>query len=41
MAGCPCGGTHVENSREIGKVVIRKMDKKKKSMRIGYDVVSR
>jgi alanyl-tRNA synthetase len=37
----PCGGTHVKNSSEIGKIVIRniKKDKDYKSnLRIGYDI---
>lgn len=36
--GCGCGGTHVWNSLEIGKVEIRKVKMKEGNMRVGYSV---
>jgi Ser-tRNA(Ala) deacylase AlaX len=36
--GVPCGGTHVNNLRDIGKISIRKIDKKGSNIRIGYEV---
>lgn len=36
--GCPCGGTHVEHIKEIGKVVILKVQKKGKNIRVSYNI---
>eukprot|EP00505_MAST-04D_sp_SCG-Rhode-Island_P003618 Stramenopile-MAST_4_protein_3618 len=36
--GCPCGGTHVDNTSEIKKMVIRKISVKKKMTKISYAV---
>ncbi len=36
--GIPCGGTHVKNLSEIGKVTIRKIKLSQDTIRIGYDV---
>jgi len=36
--GCPCGGTHVKNIKEIGSVKIRKILVKGGTTRVGYDV---
>jgi Ser-tRNA(Ala) deacylase AlaX len=36
--GCPCGGTHVKNVREIGKVVVTKIQKKGKNVRVSYRI---
>lgn len=36
--GCPCGGTHVKNSSEIGPIHIRKLQNKKGNLRISYVV---
>mgnify|MGYP006135024893 CR=1 FL=1 len=38
--GCPCGGTHVQNTKEIKKIVVRKLKVKKGMTKISYDVVS-
>jgi len=35
---CGCGGTHVKNSSEIGKVSIRKMKWKKGVLRVSYEI---
>ena len=35
---CPCGGTHVENTMEIGKVVVTKVGFKKGSLKISYSL---
>jgi Ser-tRNA(Ala) deacylase AlaX len=34
--GCPCGGTHVENTKEIGSVRITKITSKKGTIRVSY-----
>ena len=34
--GCPCGGTHVRNTSEIGRIVMTKVKKVKQSMRFSY-----
>lgn len=34
-----CGGTHVEDVREIRGIVVKGVQKKKKNMRITYTVV--
>lgn len=36
---CPCGGTHVKEVSEIGKVEIRKIKAKKGKVKISYQVV--
>lgn len=36
--GIPCGGTHVSNLSQIGKVVVRKIKKVKDSIRVSYDI---
>lgn len=36
--GCPCGGTHVKHVREIGTVMITKLQKKGKAIRVSYEV---
>merc|ERR1712098_379900 len=36
--GCPCGGTHVNSTGQLGKVTITKLKKKQKNFRIGYRV---
>jgi len=33
---CPCGGTHVDNTSEIGKLVIRKLETSKGKIKISY-----
>ena len=33
---CPCGGTHVDNTSELGKVTISKIKFKKQKLRISY-----
>ncbi len=37
--GCPCGGTHVQNISELGKMVVTKMKSKDGKLRVSYDVV--
>ena len=37
--GIPCGGTHVSNIKEIGKIMIRKIKAEKGNIRVGYDVI--
>jgi Ser-tRNA(Ala) deacylase AlaX len=34
--GCPCGGTHVQNTSEIGHMTIPKMSARKGVVRISY-----
>ncbi len=34
----PCGGTHLENSAEIGSIEVRYVKKDKTDVKIGYDV---
>jgi len=34
---CPCGGTHVKNSVEVGRVVVSKIKAKGKCVRISYE----
>jgi len=34
--GCPCGGTHVSNIRQIGKVTISKLKSKKGVIKVSY-----
>lgn len=36
--GCPCGGTHVKDTSEIGQIVITKIKKKKGNIKISYSV---
>jgi len=36
--GCGCGGTHVENSKEIGTIKIRKISSKKGKTTIRYSI---
>jgi len=36
--GCPCGGTHVQNTREIKGITIRKLQNKKGDLRVSYSV---
>lgn len=38
--GVPCGGTHVNHLSDIGKILIRKVKKKKGVVRISYQVTS-
>jgi Ser-tRNA(Ala) deacylase AlaX len=38
FAGCGCGGTHVNSSGEIGKIVIRKIKIKNGVIRVCYEV---
>jgi len=37
--GCPCGGTHVHDIAEIGRIEIGKMKKKKGNVQVTYRVV--
>jgi Ser-tRNA(Ala) deacylase AlaX len=37
--GCPCGGTHVRSSRDIGAIVVTKIKVKKGQTRVSYRVV--
>ena len=34
-----CGGTHMKNSEEIGRITVRSVGKRKGDIKIGYDVV--
>ncbi len=36
--GVPCGGTHVNNLSEIGRLTIRKIKSEGENIRVGYDV---
>lgn len=38
--GIPCGGTHVANLNEIGKITIRKIKKEGENIRVSYQVES-
>jgi len=38
--GILCGGTHVNNLSQIGRVIIRKIKKAKDSIRVSYDIES-
>lgn len=38
FAPCGCGGTHVRNAQEIGRIIIRKIKAKAGVVRISYDV---
>lgn len=38
--GCPCGGTHVQNTGEIGRIAIPKMSAKKGVVRISYTLLA-
>lgn len=35
---CPCGGTHISNTGEIGELVVTKVQKKGKNVRVFYSV---
>jgi alanyl-tRNA synthetase len=37
--GIPCGGTHVENLQNIGKIRATKMKKKGKKLRVSYEAI--
>jgi len=36
--GCPCGGTHVQNSHEVGKIILTKVRVKGGQTRISYQL---
>ena len=36
--GCPCGGTHVKSVKDIGRIVVTKMQKKGKNLRVSYRI---
>lgn len=36
--GVPCGGTHVSNTSDVGKISVRKIKQDKQNIRVGYDV---
>ncbi len=36
---CGCGGTHVRNTNEIGKIIIRKISGKEGRIRISYEIL--
>ena len=36
--GCPCGGTHVKNTAELGKVKVEALKSKGKVTRVSYTV---
>jgi len=36
--GCPCGGTHVKNTGEIGKVVVLGVKFPKGKVRVSYEI---
>lgn len=38
LTGIPCGGTHVENTKELGKVTIGKVKRRKGIVRVRYTV---
>lgn len=35
---CPCGGTHVENTKQLGKVVVTKVKRKKRIIKVSYEL---
>lgn len=35
---CPCGGTHLQSTLEIGKIVIKKVKNNKGNLRISYQI---
>ena len=37
--GCPCGGTHVRDTRELGKVQVKEVKTKGKVTRVSYQMV--
>jgi Ser-tRNA(Ala) deacylase AlaX len=37
--GCPCGGTHVENTADLKEVLIRKISSKKGVTRVSYSTI--
>lgn len=36
--GCPCGGTHVKNISELGRMTVTKIKNKDGKLRVSYDV---
>jgi Ser-tRNA(Ala) deacylase AlaX len=36
LVGCGCGGTHINSSRDLGKIIIRKLKSKKGNTKISY-----
>ncbi|MDD2564575.1 MAG: alanine--tRNA ligase-related protein [Salinivirgaceae bacterium] len=38
--GCGCGGTHIQSSKEIGQIIVRKIKSKKGNTRISYTLES-
>ena len=36
--GCPCGGTHINDTRELGRVRVDKVSSKGKVTRVSYVV---
>ncbi|OJJ23208.1 hypothetical protein BKI52_02300 [marine bacterium AO1-C] len=39
-AACGCGGTHMPNAQEIGKIQLRKIKSKKGKTKISYEVIT-
>ena len=37
--GCPCGGTHVHHVKDLVKVEVTRIQKKKKNTRVSYKVI--
>jgi misacylated tRNA(Ala) deacylase len=35
---CPCGGTHVKNTAEIGKITVTRVKKVKKCVKFSYTI---
>jgi Ser-tRNA(Ala) deacylase AlaX len=35
--GCPCGGTHVKSTKEIEKIIVKKIKNKKGNLRVSYE----
>lgn len=35
---CPCGGTHLQSTLEIGKIIIKKVKNNKGNLRISYEI---